>query len=125
MALRNILGLNEDIKKMYHYDQTRPTKVKCGASFSGLGASLEQEIEKEGMSGHQLLLLLLSGTNKNIAGKNSNYLPLFGHVIIFGNDLLGNRFELLTDLKAKISARKSIRENKTHHSGGHGGKTCC
>ena len=32
---------------MYHYDQSRNSRVKCDASHSGLGAALEQEIEKD------------------------------------------------------------------------------
>ena len=45
-AFRNILQLIANITKMYHYDQSRNTRVKCDASHSRLGAALEQEIEK-------------------------------------------------------------------------------
>ena len=35
-AFRNILQLIANITKMYHYDQSRNTRVKCDASHSGI-----------------------------------------------------------------------------------------
>ena len=46
-AFRNILQLIANITKMYHYNQSRNSRVKYDASHSGLGAALEQEIEKD------------------------------------------------------------------------------
>ena len=46
-AFSNILQLIANITKMYHYDQSRNSRVKCDASHSGLGAALEQEIEQD------------------------------------------------------------------------------
>ena len=55
MAFSNILQLIANITKMYHYDQSRNSRVKCDASHSGLGAASRTR-NRRGCFGCQLLL---------------------------------------------------------------------
>ena len=114
-AFSNILQLIANITKMYHYDQSRNSRVKCDASHSGLGAALEQEIEKDVWVPIAFASRFLNDQKKY----STNELELLAIVWScehFRTYLLGNHFVILTDHKAIISALKTNRGNKTHQS---------
>ena len=112
----NILKLIANITKIYHYDQSRNTRVKCDANHSGLGAALEQEVEEDVWAPIAFASRLLNEQKKKY---NTNELDLLAivwsceHIRTY---LLGNLFVVLTDHEAIISALKTNRDNKIHQS---------
>ena len=115
-AFRNILQLLANITKMYHYDQSRNTRVKCDASHSGLGAALEQEVEKDVWVPIAFASRFVNDQEKKYSTNELELLAIMWSCEHFRNYLLGNHFVVLTDNKAIISALKTNRGNKTHQS---------
>ena len=115
-AFRNILQFIANITKMYHYDQSRNTRVKCDASHSGLGAALEQEIEKDVWVPIAFASRFLNDQEKKYSTNELELLAIVWSCEHFRKYLLGYHFVVLTDHKAIISALKTNRGNKTHQS---------
>ena len=115
-AFSNILQLIANITKMYHYDQNRNSRVKCDASHSGLGAALEQEIEKDVWVPIVFASRFLNDHEKKYSTNELELLAIVWSCEHFRTYLLGNHFVILTDHKAIISALKTNRGNKTHQS---------
>ena len=115
-AFRNILQLIANITKMYHYDQSRNSRVKCDASHSGLGDALEQEIEKDVWVPIAFASRFLNDQEKKYSTNELELLAIVWSCEHFRTYLLGNHFVILTDHKAIISALKTNRGNKTHQS---------
>ena len=101
---------------MYHYDQSRNSRVKCDASHSGLGAALEQEIEKDVWVPIAFASHFLNDQEKKYSTNELELLAIVWSCEYFRTYLLGNHFVVLTDHKAIISALKINRGNKTHQS---------
>ena len=99
---------------MYHYDQSRNSRVKCDASHSGLGAALEQEIEKDVWVPIAFASRFLNDQEKKYITNELELLAIVWSCEHFRNYLLGNHFVVLTDHKAIILALKTKRGNKTH-----------
>ena len=115
-AFSNILQLITNITKMYHYDQSRNSRVKCDASHSGLGAALEQEIEKDVWVPIAFASRFLNDQEKKYSTNEFELLAVVWSCEHFRTYLLGNHFVVLTDHKAIISALKTNRGNKSHQS---------
>ena len=78
----------EDIKKavaniamIYYYNPSRETRVKCDASHSGLGATLEQNSEQNEWVPTAFASRYLNTQEKNTPQTSSNCLQLFGRLI--------------------------------------------
>ena len=112
----NILQLIANITKMFHYDQNSKTRVKCDASHSVLGAAFEQEVESDIWVPIAFASRFLNDQEKKYSLKELELLVIVCSCEHFRNYLLGNHFEVLTDHKAKMSALKTNRGNKTHQS---------
>ena len=116
MAFSNILQLIANITKMYHYDQSRNSRVKCDASHSGLGAALEQEKEEDVWVPIAFASRFLNDQEKKYSTNELELLAIVWSCEHFRTYLLGNHFVILTDHKAIISALKTNRGNKTYQS---------
>ena len=99
----------------HHFDVKLNTRVKCDASHSGLGASIEQD--------HRGIWKVVAFASRflNIAELkySTNELELPGLVWAldhFKNYLLGKQFSILTDHKALIGALKDDKYTKTAQS---------
>ena len=115
-AFKNILQLIANITKKYHYDQSRNSRVKFDASHSGLGAALEQEIEKDVWVPIAFASRFLNDQEKKYSTNEVELLAIVWSCEHFRTYLLGNHFVILSDHKAIISALKTNRGNKTHQS---------
>ena len=115
-AFSNILHLIANITKMYQYDQSRNSRVKCDASHSGLGAALEQEIEKDVWVPSVFASRFLNDQEKKYSTNELELRAIVWSCERFRNYLLGNHFVVLTDHKAIISALTTNRGNKIHQS---------
>ena len=101
---------------MYHYDQSRNSRVKCDASHSGLGAALEQEKEEDVWVPIAFASRFLNDQEKKYSTNELELLAIVWSCEHFRTYLLGNHFVILTDHKAIISALKTNRGNKTYQS---------
>ena len=90
--------------------------MKCDASHSGLGAALEQEIEKDVWVPIAFASRFLNDQEKKYSTNELELLAIVWSCEHFWTYLLGNHFVILTDHKAIISALKTNRGNKTHQS---------
>ena len=88
--------------------------MKCGASHSGLGAALEQEIEKDVWVPIAFASRFPNDQEKKDCTNELELLAIVWSCEHFRTYLLGNHFVILTDHKAIISALKNNRGNKTH-----------
>ena len=115
-AFQKILDLVAEITDLILYDPAKKTRVKCDASHSGLGTCLEQETD----AGLWVPLSFASRFLNSAELKyNTNELELLAVVWAykhFRTYLLGNKFEILTDHKAIISALKEHRGNRPYQS---------
>ena len=115
-AFSNILQLIANITKKYHYDQSRNSRVKCDASHSGLGAALEQEIEKNVWNPIAFASRFLNDQENKYSTNELELLAIVWSCEHFRNYLLGNHFVVLTEHKAIISGLKTNRGSKTHQT---------
>ena len=115
-AFKNFLQLLANITKMYHYDQSRNSRVKCDASHSGFGAAIEQEIEKDVWVPIAFASRFLNDQEMKFSTNELELLAIVWSCEHFRNYLLCNHFVVLTDHKVIISALKTNRGNKTHQS---------
>ena len=90
--------------------------MKFDASHSGLGAALEQEIEKDVWVPIAFASRFLNDQEKKYSTNELELLAIVWSCEHFRTYLLGNHFVILSDHKAIISALKTNRGNKTHQS---------
>ena len=104
------------ITQNYHYNPKRETRLKCDARKMGLGACLEQKLA----DGTWVPIFFASRQlNPQEMKYSTNELELLAVVwstYHFRYYLYGNRFELITDHKALLSALRNNRANKTYQS---------
>ena len=89
-----------NIAKLNYYDPTKETWVKCDASHSGLGASLEQQTENNDWVPISFALRYLNNQEKNYSTNELELLAVVWAVDRFKHYLLGKEFVIATDHKA-------------------------
>ena len=104
------------IAQINYYDLQKETRVKCDASHSGLGATLEQSTK-----GEDWIPIAFASRYLNVPEKkySTNELELLAVVCAeerFKHYLLGKDFILATDHKAFTSALGEQKSNKTYQS---------
>ena len=105
-----------NIAKLNYYDPTRETRVKCDASHSGLGASLEQQTENDEWIPISFASRYLNNQEKKYSNNELELLAVVWAVDRFKHYLLGKEFVIVTDHKALTSALEGNRSNKTYQS---------
>ena len=90
--------------------------MKYDASHSGLGAALEQEVEKDVWVPIATASRFLNDQEKKYSTNELELIAIVWSCEHFRNYFLGNHFVALTDHKAIILALKTNRGNKTHQS---------
>ena len=115
-AFQKILELVAEITDLYHYDPAKRTRVKCDASHSALGACLEQETEEGLWVPISFASRFLNTAELKYSTNELELLAVVWACEHFPTCLLGNKFEIITDHKAIISALKEHRGNKPYQS---------
>ena len=78
----SILARIVEIPKIYHYDASKQSRIKCDTSHKGLGAALEQELEPDmWVPTASTSIYILIRQNIISVRTNKNYLLLYGHMI--------------------------------------------
>ena len=90
--------------------------MKCDASHSGLGASLEQETNGGLWVSISFASRFLSSAELDYSTNELELLAVVWACKHFRVHLLGNQFEMLNDHKAIISALNDYRGNKPYQS---------
>ena len=92
------------------------TRVKCDASHSGLGATLEQKTDDNEWVPIAFASRHLNAQEKKFSTNELELLAVVWAVDRFEHYLLGKEFILATDHKALTSALGEYKSNKTYHS---------
>ena len=103
-----------NIAKLNYYDPVRDTRVKCDGSHSGLGASLEQQTEKNEWIPISFASRYLNNQEKKYSTNELELLAVVWVVDRFKHYLLGKEFVIVTDHKALTSALEGNRSSKTY-----------
>ena len=90
--------------------------MKCDASHNGLGACLEQEIEPGVWAPTAFASRFLNNAETKYSTNELELLAIVWACEHFRTYLLGNRFQVLTDHKAIISALSENYNNKSYQS---------
>ena len=113
----------EDIKKavanialLNYYDPAKQSRVKCDASHSGLGATLEQWSHQNDWIPIAFASRYLNTQEKKYSTNELELLAVVWAVDRFKHYLLGKEFVIATDHKALTSALGEHRSNKTYQS---------
>ena len=113
----------EDIKKavanialLNYYDPSKQTRVKCDASHSGLGATLDQWSNQNEWVPIAFASRYLNSQEKKYSTNELELLAVVWAVDRFKHYLLGKEFVVATDHKALTSALGEHRSNKTYQS---------
>ena len=113
----------EDIKKsvanialLNYYDPSKQTRVKCDASHSGLGATLDQWSNQNKWVPIAFASRYLNSQEKKYSTNELELLAVVWAVDRFKHYLLGKEFVIATDHKTLTSALGEHRSNKTYHS---------
>ena len=101
---------------MFHNDSSKKSRVKCDASHNGLGACLEQEIEPGSWAPTAFASSFLNNAETKYSTNELELLAIVWACEHFRTYLLGNRFQVLTDHKAIISALSENYNNKSYQS---------
>ena len=104
------------IAKIHYYDQNKDTRVKCDASHTGLGATLEQKTEDNEWVPIAFASRYLNAQEKKYLTNELELLAVVWDVDRFKNYLLLKEFILATDHKALTSALGEKKSNKTYQS---------
>ena len=105
-----------NIAKLNYYDPIRATRVKCDASHSGLGASLEQQTEKDEWIPTSFASRYPNNQEKKYSTNELELLEIVWAVDRFKYYLLGKKLVIVTNHKALTSALEGNRSNKTYQS---------
>ena len=113
----------EDIKKavanialLNYYVSSKQTRIKCDASHSGLGATLDQWSNQNEWVPIAFASRYLNSHEKKISTNELELLAVVWAVDRFKHYLLGKEFVIATDHKALMSALGEHRSNKTYQS---------
>ena len=113
----------EDIKKavanialLNYYDPLKQTRIKCDASHSGLGATLEQWSHQNEWIPIAFASRSLNSQEQKHSTNELELLAVVWAVDRFKHYLLGKEFVIATDHKALTSALGEHRSNKTYQS---------
>ena len=115
-AFEELKKLIANITNNYHYSTSRETRLKCDASKSGLGACLEQKLDDGRWVPISFASRQLNAAEVKYSTSELELLAVVWSTHHFRYYLLGNRFELITDHKALLSALRNNRANKTYQS---------
>ena len=115
-AFKSIINLVAKIPSLFHYDSSKKSRVKCGASHNGLGAYLEQEIEPGVWTPTAFASRFLNNAETKYSTNELELLAIVWACEHFRTYLLGIRFQVLTDHKAIISALSENYNNKSYQS---------
>ena len=110
------MKLIAEITNNYHYSTERETRLKCDASKSGLGACLEQKLKDGSWVPISFASRQLNAQEVKYSTSELELLAVVWSMYHFRYYLYGNRFELITDHKALLSALRNNRANKTYQS---------
>ena len=102
-----------NITKIHYYDPSLDTRVKCDASHSGLGASLEQQNVEGEWIPIAIASRYLNTQEKKYSTNELELLAVVWSVDRFKHYLLGKEFVIATDHKALVSALDENKSNKT------------
>ena len=105
-----------NIAKLNYYDPAKETRVKCDASHSGLGASLEKQTENNDWVPISFASRYLNNQEKTYSTNVLELLAVVWAVDRFKHYLLGKEFVIVTDHKVLTSALEGNRSNKTYQS---------
>ena len=105
-----------NIPNLFHYDSSKSSRVKCDPSHNGLGACLEQEIEPGVWAPTAFASRFLNNAETKYSTNELELLAIVWACEHFRTYLLGNRFQVLTDHKAIISALSENYNNKSYQS---------
>ena len=105
-----------NITKIHYYDPKLATGVKCDASHSGLGASLEQQKAEGEWVPIAFASRYLNTQEKKYSTNELELLAVVWSVDRFKHYFLGKEFVIATDHKALVSALDENRSNKTYQS---------
>ena len=103
------------IAQVHYYDPKKDTRVKCDASHSGLGATLEQKTDN-GWVPIALASRYLNAQENKYSTNEIELLAVVWAVDRFKHYLLGKEFILARDHKALTSALGEYKSNKTYQS---------
>ena len=113
----------EDIKKavanialLNYYDPLKQTRIKCDASHSGRGATLEQLSHQNEWIPIAFASRYLNSQEQKYSTNELELLAVVWAVDRFKHYLLGKEFVIATDHKALTSALGEHRSNKTYQS---------
>ena len=104
------------IAQTNYYDPLKETRVKCDASHSGLGATLEQSINGDDWVTSAFASRYLNAQENKYSTNELELLAVVWSVDRFKHYLLGKEFTLATDHKALTSALGEHKSNKTYQS---------
>ena len=105
-----------NITKVYYYDASRETRVKCDASHDGLGATLEQQNDEGLWVPISFASRYLNAQEKKYSTNELELLAVVWAVDRYKHYLLGKPFIIATDHKALTSALDGNKSNKTYQS---------
>ena len=106
---------NIALLKLY-YDPSKQTRVKCDASHSGLGATLDQWSDPDEWVPIAFASRYLNSQEIKYSTNELELLAVIWAVDRFKHYLLGKEFVIATDHKALTSALGEHRSNKTYQS---------
>ena len=104
------------IAQIHYYDPKKDTRVKCDASHSGLGATLEQKTDDNEWVPIVFASRYLNTQEKKYSTNELELLAVVWAVDRFKHYLLGKECILATDHKALTSALGEYKSNKTYQS---------
>ena len=104
------------IPSLFPYDSSKNSRVECDASHNGLGACLEREIEPGVWAPTAFASRVLNNAEMKYSKNELELLAIVWACELFRTYLLGNRFQVLTDHKAIISALSENYNNKSYKS---------
>ena len=105
-----------NITKIHYYDPKLLTRVKCDASHSGMGASLEQQNWEGEWIPIAFASRYLNTQEKKYSTNELELLAVVWSVDRLKHCLLGKEFVIATDHKALVSALDEHKSNKTYQS---------
>ena len=112
-AMKNAVA---NISKVNYHDANRETRVKCDASHSGLGATLEQQTDEGSWVPISFASRYLNIQEKKYSTNKLQLLAVVWTVDRYKHYLLGKTFTIATDHKALASALDGKQSNKTYKS---------